>query len=330
MKAILSRAPGGPRDLDLADLPDPVPGPGEVVVAVEAASLNFFDTLIIADRYQYRPERPFSPAGEFAGRVAAIGEGVTGLAAGDRVAAYVKWGAARERIALPASACVRVPEGVASDVAATTFITYGTTLHALQDRARLVAGETLVVLGASGGAGQSAVELGKAMGARVIACASSAEKCAFARSTGADETIDTSAEDLKERIKALTGGAGADVVYDAVGGEQTEPAVRATGWGGRYLVVGFAAGDIPKLPLNLVLLKGIDVLGVFWGRWQEIDPDGHRANTATILELVAKGRLKPHIHARYPLERAAEALEEIAGRKVMGKVVLTPDAGSGT
>ncbi|MBH0237303.1 NADPH:quinone oxidoreductase family protein [Methylobrevis albus] len=324
MRAILSTEPGGPESLTLAEIAVPEPGPGEVAVAMEAAALNFFDTLIIRDRYQYRPERPFSPAGEFAGRIIAVGDGVEGFSVGDRVAAYVKWGAAREVVVAPASACVRVPDGVPAAIAATLFITYGTTLHALKDRARLRPGETLCVLGASGGAGLSAIELGKLLGARVIACASSAEKCAFARAAGADETIDTTDGDLKQRLKDLTGGAGVDVVYDAVGGDLTEPAVRATGWGGRYLVVGFAGGDIPKLPLNLVLLKGIDVLGVFWGRWLELDPEAHRANTAEILGHVAAGRLQPHIHATYPLAGIAAALNEIAARKVMGKVVLVP------
>ncbi|SON57320.1 Quinone oxidoreductase 1 [Hartmannibacter diazotrophicus] len=324
MKAVLSTHPGGPDALELAEIEAPVAGPGEVVVDVRAASLNFFDTLIINDRYQYRPQRPFSPCGEFAGTVVAVGARVDEFKVGDRIAAYIKWGAAREQIAIPATQAVRLPDGVEFDVAATTFITYGTTLHALKDRAKLKAGETLCVLGAAGGAGQSAVELGHLMGARVIACASSEEKCAFARANGAAETINTSTEDLKERLKDLTVGAGVDVVYDAVGGDLTEPAVRATGWGGRYLVVGFAAGNIPKLPLNLVLLKGIDVLGVFWGRWIEIDPEGHRRNTEEILDHVAAGRLKPHIHARLPLERIGEAMAMIADRKVLGKIVIAP------
>lgn len=324
MRALLSREVGGPETLVVDEVPEPVPGPGEVVVAVEAAALNFMDTLIIRDRYQVKPPRPFSPSAECAGTVVAVGEGVGAIERGTRVAAYVGHGAARERVAIPASALVPVPDAVPSDVAAGLSVAYGTTVHALKDRARLAPGETLVVTGATGGVGQAAVEVGKLMGARVVACVTGPDKAAAARALGADDVVDVAAEDVKERIKALTGGVGADVVYDAVGADLVEPLVRATGWGGRYLVIGFAGGDIPSLKLNLVLLKSIDVVGVHWGRWTERDPAGQAANMRWLLEAVEAGRLDPKVHARYPLERAAEALGEIEARRVRGKVVLVP------
>lgn len=324
MKALLCTRYGTPDDLEYADIADPQPGPGEAVVRIAAAALNFFDTLIIAGKYQYKPDMPFSPAAEFAGEVERIGAGVQDLKPGDRVLGYAGYGAARERIALAADRLVRIPDAVDFDRAAGLCVTYGTTLHALKDRARLQPGETLAVLGASGGVGVAAVELGKIMGARVIACASSAEKVKFARDHGADDGIDYAAEDLKEALRHLTGGRGADVIYDPVGGAYSEAALRAIAWQGRFLVVGFAAGDIPKLPLNLVLLKGCDVLGVFWGAWTERDPAGHRANTAQLLDWVAQGKLSSHVHAVYPLAEAPAALKQIAARKVMGKVILRP------
>lgn len=324
MRAVLSVEPGDPASLVVADIAPPVAGPGEVVVAVESASLNFMDTLIIRDRYQVKPPRPFSPSGECAGRIVALGEGVVGYAEGDRVCAYVGHGAAREQVALPQQALVRIPDAVPSDVASTLVIAYGTTVHALKDRARLRPGETLVVTGATGGVGQAAIEIGRLMGARVIACVGSSEKAASARRLGADAVIDLSASDVKDAVKALTDGRGADVVYDSVGSDLAEPLIRATGWGGRFLVIGFAGGEIPRIPLNLVLLKSIDVVGVHWGAWTARDPDGHRANTEWLLDAVADGRLQPHIHARYPLDDAAAALTEIADRRVRGKVVLVP------
>jgi NADPH2:quinone reductase len=267
---------------------------------------------------------PFSPAAEFAGTVEAIGSGVRGLKSGDRVLGFAGHGAARERIALATERLVKIPDGVDFDRAAGLCVTYGTTLHALKDRAHLKPTDTLAVLGASGGVGLAAVELGKLMGARVIACASSAEKVAFAREHGADDGIDYGKDDLKEALRRVTEGRGADVIYDPVGGAYTEAALRSIAWQGRFLVIGFAAGDIPKLPLNLVLLKGCDVLGVFWGSWIERDPAGHRANTEQLLDWVAQGKLSSHVHAVYPLAQAPEALKAIAGRKVMGKVILRP------
>lgn len=322
MKALLCTHYGTPDDLILSDVPDPVAGKGEVVVRIHAAALNFFDTLIIANKYQTKPSLPFSPAAEFAGVVESIGDGVTTLKTGDRVIACSGYGAAREKIAIAAEKVIKMPDGLDFDRAAGLCVTYGTTLHALKDRAGLKPGETLAVLGASGGVGLAAIEIGKAMGARVIACASSTEKLAFAKERGADEAVDYASEDLKESLRKLTGGRGVDVVYDPVGGAYSEAALRAIGWQGRFLVIGFAAGEIPKLPLNLVLLKGCDVLGVFWGSWIERDPAGHRANTAQIMQWCLEGKVSSHIHAAYPLAEAATALKAIAARKAMGKIIL--------
>jgi NADPH:quinone reductase len=324
MKALLCTRYGTADDLEFADLPDPVAGPGEAVVRIAAAALNFFDTLIIAGKYQTKPEMPFSPSAEFAGTVESVGPGVTAVKAGDRVLAYTRYGAARQRIAIDARKLIKIPDELDFDRAAGLCVTYGTTLHALKDRARLARGETLAVLGASGGVGLAAVELGKLMGARVIACASSAEKLSFARQHGADDIIDYGAEDLKEALRRVTQGNGADVIYDPVGGAYAEAALRSIAWLGRFLVVGFAAGEIPKLPLNLVLLKGCDVLGVFWGSWMERNPQGHRANTEQLIAWCADGKLSSHVHAVYPLDQAAAAFKAIASRQVMGKVILRP------
>lgn len=324
MKACLCKSFGPPSSLVIEEIDAPVTGPGGVVVKVEACALNFFDTLITRGKYQFKPEFPFSPSAEFAGVVEAVGPEVTSIEVGARVMGYMKWGAAREKVLVSPGDLIRLPDGVSFDIAAGLAVTYGTTLHAYRDRADLRSGETVAVLGASGGVGQAAVEIASIMGARVIACASSEEKLEFARSLGADLTIDYSKEPLKERLKALTNGKGADVVYDPVGGAHSEQALRATGWEGRFLVIGFAAGDIPKIPLNIVMLKGCDVLGVFWGAALERDPEGHRKNMAQLLEWVEAGKLKPHVHAVYPLEDIGTALDEIAARKVRGKVILRP------
>lgn len=324
MKAVLCETLGPPETLVLRDLPDPAPGPGEVSVRVKAAGLNFFDTLIIQGKYQFKPDLPFSPSAELSGIVAEIGEGVTGFAPGDAVIAYGGWGCCRERVVMPADKLVAVPDGADLEQAAGLIVTYGTTLHALKDRARLKPGETLCVLGASGGVGSAAVEIGKIMGARVIAAASSPDKLDYCRALGADETIDYSKEDLKTRLKELTGGAGADVVYDPVGGALSEAALRATAWEGRFLVIGFAAGEIPKIPLNLALLKGCDIVGVFWGRFTELDPEGDRANTRQLLDWLAEGKLSVAVHDTYPLEQTADALGAIARREVKGKVLILP------
>ncbi|MAA99462.1 MAG: NADPH:quinone oxidoreductase [Stappia sp.] len=324
MKAVLCERLGGPETLVIAEIARPEPGPGEVLVSVAAAALNFFDTLIIEGRYQFRPELPFSPGAEFAGTVIAVGEGVELFEPGDRVMGYVRWGAVREAVIASEDDLVPVPDAVPLEAAAGLSVTYGTTLHAYRDRAGLAEGETVAVLGASGGVGLAAVEVAKAMGARVIACASSAEKLALAREHGADELVNYDEEDLKLRLKELTHGAGVDVVYDPVGGRYTEQALRATGWRGRYLVVGFAAGDIPKLPLNLVMLKGCDVLGVFWGDAIVREPDEHRDSMAQLLDWVASGTIVPHVDGIYPLEETPLALRRLAERKARGKVIIRP------
>jgi NADPH2:quinone reductase len=324
MKALLCTHYGTPDDLELADLADPAPEPGEALVRVKAVALNFFDTLIIAGKYQHKPPFPFSPGAEFAGEVESVGEGVTGFSPGDRVIGNIGWGAAREKVAVAVDKLVAVPAGVDFDHAAGLTVTYGTTMYALNNRAKLRPGETIAVLGAAGGTGLSAVELGKLMGARVIACASSDEKVAFARKHGADDGVNYAASDLKDALRALTGGKGVDVVYDPIGGTQGEAALRGMDWGGRYLVIGFAAGDMPKLPLNLVLLRSYDVLGVYWGAWTLREPQGHRANMAQILDWCAQGKLSSHVHAVYPLEQAPAAFKAIAARQVMGKAILRP------
>src|SRR5215475_12872692 len=309
MKAILCTRYGGPDDLEFRDIPDPVPGAGEVVVAVKAIALNFFDTLIIAGKYQFKPAFPFSPASEFAGVVESVGTGVSGLKAGDRVLGYGGHGAAREKIAIAADHVVPIPDNLSFDRAAGLTVIYGTTLHALKDRGHLKSGESLAVLGASGGTGLAAIELGKLMGARVIACASSDDKLAFCREHGADEGINYATEDLREGLRRVGGSNGVDVVYDPVGGPYAEPALRSIAWGGRFLVIGFAAGEIPKIPLNLALLKGCDILGVFWGSFIERDPKGQQANMADLVRWTADGKLSAHVHAVYPLKDTPAALK---------------------
>ena len=324
MKAILCTRFGTPDELELADIAEPRAGPGEAVVRVKAAALNFFDTLIIAGKYQHKPPFPFSPAAEFAGVVESVGAGVTDIAAGDRVMGNIGWGAAREAVAVPAQQLVKLPEKLDFERAAGLTVTYGTTLYALRVRAGLKPGETLVVLGASGGTGLATIEIGKIMGARVIACASSDDKLAFARDHGADATVNYATADLRSALKELGGEHGIDVVYDPVGGPYAEPALRALGWEGRYLVVGFAAGEIPKLPLNLVLLKSCDIRGVLWGSWIKREPQAKRALMTQIVRGCEEGRLSAHVHAVYPLAEIAAALKAIADRKVMGKIVLRP------
>jgi len=324
MKALLCNQYGPPETLTVTDVPAPVAAAGEAVVRVRAAALNFFDTLIIAGKYQHKPPFPFSPAAEFAGEIESLGLGTTGFKPGDRVIGNIGWGAAREKVAVPVAKLVPMPEGLDFDRAAGLTVTYGTTLYALKDRARLKAGETLAVLGAAGGTGLSAVEIGKLMGARVIACASSDDKIAFTREHGADAGVNYATGDLKVALRELTGGKGVNVVYDPIGGTQGESALRGMDWAGRYLVIGFAAGDMPKLALNQVLLRSYDVLGVYWGAWVERDPAGHRANMQQLLNWVAEGKLQPHVQAVYPLEQAADALKALAARKVMGKINLRP------
>jgi NADPH2:quinone reductase len=324
MKAVLCNRFCSPDELELTDIPEPKAGPDEAVVRIKAAALNFFDTLIIAGKYQHKPPFPFSPAAEFSGIVDKVGAGVTAVAPGDRVMGNIGWGAAREAVAVSADQLVKLPDTLDFDRAAGLTVTYGTTLYALRLRGALEAGETLVVLGASGGTGLAAIEIGKIMGARVVACASSDEKLAFARRHGADETINYATEDFRAALKKIGGERGIDVVYDPVGGAYAEPAVRSLGWEGRYLVIGFAAGEIPKLPLNLVLLKSCDIRGVLWGSWVRRDPKGQQALMTDIVRWSGEGKLSAHVHAAYPLAETAAALKAIADRKVMGKIVLHP------
>lgn len=324
MKAVLCRAYGPPESLEIGDLPVPQPGPGEALVRVRAAALNFFDTLIIENKYQAKPDLPFSPAAEFCGEIAQLGEGVGGWSEGERVSGYMGWGAAREYVVVPADRLVRVPAALTDEQAAGLAVTYGTTIHALVDRAEIREGETLVVLGAAGGTGIAAVEIGKALGATVIACASSAEKLALAKARGADHVIDYSAENLRERLKELTRGAGVDVLYDPVGGELAEPALRSMGWKGRYLVIGFAAGEIPKIPLNLLLLKGCDIRGVFWGAFCKREPEKQAQQMRQLLDWAERGVISAHVDAAFPLAETAQALRLIADRKARGKIVVKP------
>jgi NADPH2:quinone reductase len=323
MKAVLCKQFGPPEALVFQELPSPRPGDGEVVITVKAASVNFPDVLIIQNKYQFKPPLPFSPGSELAGVVKEVGAGVQGWRAGDRVMAFTTYGAFAEEVKTEAGRLLHIPDGMSFVQAAAFVLTYGTTDHALRDRGALAAGETLLVLGAAGGVGLAAVEVGKALGARVIACASSDDKLAVCRSHGADATINYATEDLRERIKALTGGHGADVIYDPVGGPYSEPAFRSIAWRGRHLVVGFAAGEIPKLPLNLALLKGASVVGVFWGDFARREPARFAESVKQLTKWYAQGRLKPHVSQTFPLEKAAEALKAMAARQVKGKVVLT-------
>ncbi len=330
MRAVLSKAPGGPETLVVEEVSDPTPKKGEVIIEVKAVGINYPDTLIIEDRYQFRPERPFAPGAEIAGVVEAIGEGVKGVHKGDRVIAVPGWGGLVERIAVPAATVIPIPKEMDFETAAALIMTYGTSYYALKDRAKLQAGETLLVLGAAGGVGAAAVELGKAMGARVVAAASTNEKVEFALELGADNGLiypsgpmDKAAQkELSGELKLATGRDGADVVYDAVGGDYAEPALRAMDWCGRYLVVGFPAG-IPSLPLNLTLLKSVAVIGVFWGAAVMRDPAAHAANMADLMKLWSEGKIRPRVSRTFPLHRAHEAIQALGDRSAMGKIVVT-------
>ncbi|NLP64100.1 NADPH:quinone oxidoreductase family protein [Paraburkholderia sacchari] len=323
MRAIRCNQYGPPETLTLEDLPDLVPGAGQVVIDVKAAAVNFPDVLIIENKYQVKPPLPFTPGAEVAGIVRAAGEGVA-LAPGMRVVAYVGNGGFAEQALADAAACVPLPEGADFATAAAFTLAYGTSHHAVVDRAALRAGETVLVLGAAGGVGLAAVEIGKALGARVIAAASSDEKLEVCRRFGADATINYSTEDLRERIKTLTDGKGPDVIYDPVGGIYAEPAFRSIGWRGRYLVVGFANGEIPRLPLNLTLLKGASIVGVFWGDFARREPQRNAAAFAQMVGWIGEGKLKPYVSKRYALADTAQALKDMASRKVTGKIVIEP------
>ncbi len=324
MKAVICSRLEGPGGLAVGELPDPLAGPGQVVVEVKSAALNFPDALMVRGLYQVKPPLPFSPGAEFAGMVRTVGEGVAQPKVGDAVIALSGHGACAELCVVDAMRTMALPEGMDFDVAAAFALTYGTALHALRDVAMIQPGETLAVLGAAGGTGIAAIECGKALGAKVIACASNAEKLALCREHGADETIDYATEDLRSRLDAIAGKRGVDVVFDAVGGPHTESAFRATGWRGRLLVIGFAAGEIPKLPLNLALLKERQVLGVYWGDWTRRDPAGHQRNMNDLVDWIRTGKARPAITERIPLEGVADALDRMAARRVLGKEVVHP------
>ena len=326
MRALRCHAFDQPETLSQDTVPDPVPAAGEIVVQVSAAGVNFPDALMVMGQYQVRPPLPFTPGGEAAGVITAVAADVVHLQVGQRVVVFTRTGAFAERVCAPASAATILPEAVTSEVAATLPLAFGTAMHALIDRAHLVKGETLLVLGASGGVGLAAVMIGKALGARVIAAASSAEKLAVCQLHGADVCINYSTESLRDRLKEITGGRGPDVICDPVGGALTEPAFRSIAWGGRHLVIGFAGGAIPSLPLNLPLLKGASVIGVFWGAFEQREPAANARHLAQLLEWVAQGIIAPVVSARYPLSNGAAALRDILERRVVGKVVITPHA----
>jgi NADPH2:quinone reductase len=331
MKALLSTKIGPPEALEYTDAPDPVAGEGEVVIAVKAAGVNFPDALIIEDKYQFKPERPFSPGGEVAGVIESVGPGVTNVKVGQRVIGSSGWGGYAEKIKLPAQRVMLIPDSMPFDEASAFILTYGTSYYGLKDRGQLKAGETLLVLGAAGGVGVAAIELGKAMGARVIGAVSSEEKAAFARAAGADGTViyppgafaKEQSKALAESFKTATGG-GADVVYDAVGGDYCEPALRAMNWNSRYLVIGFPAG-IPTPPLNLTLLKSSSIVGVFWGASVAREPKLHEGNVRDLFKMYAEGKIKPRISARYPLAEGGKAIRALMDRKATGKLVVTMD-----
>jgi NADPH2:quinone reductase len=323
MRAVLCRRYGPPESLTVEEVEDPTANEGQVVVDVKACAVNFPDVLIIQNLYQFKPPLPFSPGAEIAGVVRSVGAGVERARVGDRVFASTGWGGLAEHIAVDARSLIPIPDGIEFAPASSFLYAYGTAHHALKDRARLQPGETLVVLGAAGGVGLAAVELGTLMGATVIAAASNDEKLSLCRQYGAAQTINYATEDLKTRIRELTGGVGADVVYDPVGGPYSEPALRATAWEGRFLVIGFAAGEIPAIPLNLTLLKGCDIVGVFWGAFVGREPERHRRNVDELIAWWRAGKLRPHVSSTYPLDRAAEAIRELADRRAKGKVVVT-------
>ncbi|MFT5385465.1 MAG: NADPH2:quinone reductase [Saprospiraceae bacterium] len=322
MKAIICKSYGLPNTLVYEEIPSPIPGPKEVLVSVKACSINFPDTLIIQGLYQFKPECPFTPGSDIAGVVKAVGDQIKHLKPGDEVFGMVPFGGFAEEVLVPKNTCFPKPPGMSFELAASFLMTYGTSYHALKDRAQIKEGETLLVLGAAGGVGLAAVELGKLMGAKVIAAASTDEKLALCKEYGASETINYKTEDLRARLKEITEGKGVDVVYDPVGGQYSELAFRSTAWNGRHLVVGFAAGDIPKIPLNLPLLKGSQIVGVFWGRFATEYPNENIANTMQLVQWQAEGKINPHIHATYPLADTAKALEEILARNVKGKVII--------
>jgi len=323
MKAVLCKSHGMPDTLVVENVPSPDLTEGQVLISVKACGVNFPDTLIIQGKYQFKPDLPFSPGGEVSGVIKAVGDGVTNVSVGDRVIAFSTWGGFAEELAVDANRLIKMSDKMDFEKASAFILTYGTSYHALKDRANIQPGETLLVLGASGGVGLAAVQLGKAMGARVIAAASTQEKLDVCAANGADELINYSSEDLRARVKEITQGTGVDVIYDPVGGPLSEKALRDMSWRGRFLVVGFAVGEIPKVPLNLALLKGCSIVGVFWGDFTRREPALNEANNQELMRLFEAGKITPHIHKVYPLTQASEALNELLDKKVSGKVVLS-------
>lgn len=324
MRAVLCKAYGPPHSLVIEDIASPTPGPHQVLLRVQAAGVNFPDTLIIENKYQFKPPLPFTPGGECAGVITALGPGVTEFQLGQAVIAFTGWGAFAQELAVDIGRLLPLPSGLSLDIGASFVMAYGTSYHGLVGRAALSAGETLLVLGAAGGVGLAAIEIGKTVGARVIAAASSAHKLSVCRAHGADELIDYSTEDLRARIKTLTEGRGVDVVYDPVGGAYSELALRSTAWRGRFLVVGFASGTIPSIPLNLPLLKGCSIMGVFWGDFTRREPEKRDDDLNELMRLLQLGKLKPLVSATYRLDEITRALETVAQRRVMGKIVVHP------
>ena len=323
MKAVLCKEYGPPEGLVLESVESPSPGEGEVVISVRACGVNFPDTLIIQGKYQFKPDLPFSPGGEVSGLVKKVGVNVKHLKVGDRVIAFNTWGGFAEEILVEAGRAIKIPDAIDFNSAAGLILTYGTSLHALKDRGKLNPNETLLVLGASGGVGLAAIQLGKVFGATVIAAASSDDKLAVCRENGADFLINYNKEDIRQRVKAITNKKGVDLIYDPVGGKISELALRDMAWNGRFLVIGFAAGDIPRIPLNLALLKGCAIVGVFWGQFTQREPAKNESNNKQLIQLFLDGRIKPYIHATFPLAKASEALNEVLQTKVKGKVILT-------
>ena len=323
MRAVLCKELGTPESLVLEEVPGLIPGPGQVLISVQACGVNFPDTLIIQGKYQFKPDLPFSPGGEISGVVKQVGSDVDSLKIGDRVIAFSTWGGFAEELVVDQTRTVIISDKMDYERASAFVLTYGTSYHALKDRAHLREGETLLILGASGGVGLAAIQLGKAMGATVIAAASNPEKLSACQENGADYVINYAQDDLRQSVKEITKGRGVDVIYDPVGGSFSEKALRDMSWGGRFLVVGFAAGEIPKVPLNIPLLKGCSVVGVFWGEFTKREPDLNKQNNQELMDFFDQGKISPHIHRVYPLEKAGEALNELLQKRVIGKVVLS-------
>ncbi len=322
MKALLCKALDGHKSLTVEDIPPPTRAPTDALIDVKLTALNFFDTLITKGQYQEQPPLPFSPGGEVAGVIRDCPEGNHGFNSGDRVMAYTSWGGLQQQLSLPVEKLIKIPDGISDEVAASLMITYGTAMHGLNERAALQSGQTVVILGAAGGAGLAALEIAKALEAKVIAVCSTDEKCDLTTKRGADMSLNSTTCDLKQELKQATNGKGVDAVYDCVGGALAEPALRALKWRGDYLVVGFASGEIPAIPLNIIMLKGAIVQGIFLGRFIKEQPKAFKAQVQQLLNWAKAGKVRPHIHKIYPLEETVEALDQLASRKAMGKILI--------